>query len=78
MKKIKADKFYALVIIQNLIENHRFETLIEYILLSWKSYPQLKQREILNAITIEYLNKNNKREKNAKNNIVKFNSSKLN
>ncbi len=78
MKKIKKDKFYALVIIKDLIENHRFETLIDYVLLSWKSYPQLKQREILNAITIEYINKNNKREKNEKNNIVKFHSNKLN
>jgi ABC-type microcin C transport system permease subunit YejE len=78
MKKIKKDKFYALIIIKDLIENHRFETLIDYVLLSWKSYPQLKQREILNAITIEYINKNNKREKNEKNNIVKFHSHKLN
>ena len=79
MRKIKSNKFYASVILKDLIDNARWETLMEYILLAWKNSPsQLMKREILNAITIEYLNKNNKGKTNEKNNIVKFNSSKLN
>jgi len=79
MRKLKSNKFYASVILKDLIDNARWETLMEYILLAWKNSPsQLKKREILNAITIEYLNKNNKGKTNEKNNIVKFNSSKLN
>jgi len=76
-KKFKKDKYYASVILKDLIENSRFETLIEYILLAWKNSPnQLKKREILNAITIEYLNKNSKNKKTE--NIIKFNTLKLN
>lgn len=74
MKNLKADKYYASVILKDLIDNCRWETLMEYILLAWKNAPdQLKKREILNAITIEYLEKNNKGKKNEKTNIVKFN-----
>jgi len=76
MKKLKRDKYYASVILKDLIDNARWETLIEYILLAWKNSPnQLKKREILNAITIEYLNKN-KGKKNE--NIIKFATVKLN
>jgi hypothetical protein len=75
MKKLKKDKYYASVILKDLIDNARWETLIEYILLAWKKSPsQLKKREILNAITIEYLNKNNKGKTNEKTNIVRFDS----
>jgi hypothetical protein len=75
MKKLKKDKYYASVILKDLIDNARWETLIEYILLAWKNSPnQLKKREILNAITIEYLNKNNKGKTNEKTNIVRFDS----
>jgi len=78
MRKLKSNKYYASVILKDLIDNARWETLIEYILLAWKNSPsQLKKREILNAITIEYLKNNNKGKKNEKTNIVKF-SSKLN
>jgi hypothetical protein len=74
-KKFKKDKYYASVILKDLIDNARWETLIEYILLAWKNSPsQLKKREILNAITIEYLNKNNKGKTNEKTNIVRFDS----
>ena len=74
-KKLKKDKYYASVILKDLIDNARWETLIEYILLAWKNSPsQLKKREILNAITIEYLNKNNKGKTNEKTNIVRFDS----
>ena len=77
MRKIKADKYYATVILKDLIDNARWQTLIEYILLAWKNSPnQLKKREILNEITIEYINKNNKGKTNE--NIIKFNTSKLN
>ena len=77
-KKIKSHKYYASVILKDLIDNARWETLIDYILLAWKNSPsQLKKREILNAITIEYLEKNNKGKIDEKTNIVKF-SSKLN
>jgi hypothetical protein len=78
MRKLKSNKYYASVILKDLIDNARWETLIEYILLAWKNSPsQLKKREILNAITIEYLENNKKGKKNEKTNIVKF-SSKLN
>jgi hypothetical protein len=78
MRKLKSNKYYASVILKDLIDNARWETLIEYILLDWKNSPsQLKKREVLNAITIEYLDNNKKGKKNEKNNIVKF-SSKLN
>ena len=74
MRKLKSNKYYASVILKDLIDNARWETLIEYILLAWKNSPsQLKKREILNAITIEYLENNNKGKKNEKTNIVKFN-----
>ena len=74
-KKFKKDKYYASVILKDLIDNARWETLVEYILLAWKNSPsQLKKREILNAITIEYLNKNNKGKTNEKTNIVRFDS----
>ena len=75
MRKLKSNKYYASVILKDLIDNARWETLIEYILLAWKNTPrQLKKREILNAITIEYLDNNKKGKKNEKTNIVKFNS----
>ena len=76
MKKLKRDKYYASVILKDLIDNARWETLIEYILLAWKNSPnQLKKREILNAITIEYLNKNKGK---TNENIIKFAAIKLN
>lgn len=76
MKKLKRDKYYASVILKDLIDNARWETLIEYILLAWKNSPnQLKKREILNAITIEYLNKNKGK---TNENIIKFATVKLN
>ena len=75
MKKLKRDKYYASVILKDLIDNARWETLIEYILLAWKNSPnQLKKREILNAITIEYLNKNKGK---TNENIIKFSVNKL-
>lgn len=76
MKKLKKDKYYASVILKDLIDNARWETLVDYILLAWKNSPNhLKKREILNAITIEYLNKN-KGKKNA--NIIRFSATQLN
>jgi hypothetical protein len=79
-KKQKSDKYYASVILKDLIDNSRWLTLVEYILLAWKNSPsQLRKREVLNAITIEYLNNMNKNNKGKKNeNIIKFSTIKLN
>jgi hypothetical protein len=71
----KYAKLLAQTIIYDLIKNNRFQTIVEYVLLAWKAYPNLKVREMLNAKTIIYLNE---REKNEKSNIVKFRSNKLN
>jgi len=71
----KYAKLLAQTIIYDLIKNNRFQTIVEYVLLAWKAYPNLKVREMLNAKTIIYLNE---REKNEKSNIVKLRSNKLN
>ena len=71
----KYAKLLAQTIIYDLIKNDRFQTIVDYVLLAWKAYPNLKVREMLNAKTIIYLNE---REKNEKSNIVKFHSNKLN
>lgn len=71
----KYSELLAKILIMDSIENNRFQTLVDYVLLAWKAYPNLKEREMLNAKTIIYLNK---REKNEKLNIVKFRSNKLN
>ena len=69
MKNLKPDKHYATIILTDLIENSRWETLLEYILFAWREKPSLRKREILNAFTIEYLT-NNKGKKNE--NIIRF------
>jgi len=77
-KKIENSKYnrlYATTVLKDLIDSNRFQTIVDYILLAWKAYPNLKRREMLNAKTIMYLNKNGKNEKT---NIIKFNTSKLN
>ena len=71
----KYAKLLAQTIIYDLIKNNRFQTIVDYVLLAWKAYPNLKVREMLNAKTIIYLNE---WEKNEKSNIVKFRSNKLN
>ena len=71
----KYTKLLAQTIIYDLIKNNRFQTIVDYVLLAWKAYPNLKVREMLNAKTIIYLNE---REKDEKSNIVKFRSNKLN
>lgn len=71
----KYAKLLAQTIIYDLIKNNRFQTIVDYVLLAWKAYPNLKIREMLNAKTIIYLNE---REKDEKSNIVKFRSNKLN
>ena len=71
----KYAKLLAQTIIYDLIKNNRFQTIVDYVLLAWKAYPNLRRRELLNAKTIIYLNKQGK---NAKKNIIKFNTSKLN
>lgn len=77
-KKLESEKYYrwyATAILKELINNNRFQTIVDYILLAWKAYPNLRRRELLNAKTIIYLNKQGKNETK---NIIKFNSSKLN
>jgi hypothetical protein len=77
-KKIENSKYnrlYATTVLKDLIDSNRFQTIVDYILLAWKAYPNLKRREMLNAKTIMYLNKKGKNEKT---NIIKFNTSKLN
>ena len=77
-KKLESEKYYrwyATAIVKDLIDNNRFQTIVDYVLLAWKAFPNLKKREMLNAKTVLYLNK---REKNEKTNIVRFNTSKLN
>ena len=77
-KKLESEKYYrwyATTILKELIDNNRFQTIVDYVLLAWKAYPNLRRRELLNAKTIIYLNKQGK---NAKKNIIKFNTSKLN
>ncbi len=71
----KYAKLLAQTIIYDLIKNNRFQTIVDYVLLAWKAYPNLKVREMLNAKTIIYLKE---REKDEKSNIVKFRSNKLN
>ena len=77
-KKTNPDKYAKLLaqtIIYDLIKNNRFQTIVDYVLLAWKAYPNLKVREMLNAKTIIYLNE---REKDEKSNIVKLQANKLN
>lgn len=73
MEKTKPDNHYATIILEELINKQRFETLKEYILFAWSEKPNLRTREILNACTIEYLTKGKKNEK-----IIKFNSNIIN
>ena len=68
MKSLKPDKHYARVVLQDLIENGRWETLLEYIMFAWREKPSLRKREILNAFTIEYLTKKGKKNEN----VIRF------
>jgi hypothetical protein len=75
MKRLKPDNQYASIILEEAINNQRFETIIEYILFAWREKPNLRKREILNACTIEYLTKN-KGKKNE--NIIRFYTNTIN
>ena len=48
------------MIVKDLIDNQRFQTIVDYILLAWKASPNLQKREMLNVKTIMYLNKKGK------------------
>ena len=77
-KRLESDKYYrwyATAIVNDLIDNRRFQTIVDYILLAWKASPNLQKREMLNVKTIMYLNKKGKNEKT---NIIRFNTTKLN
>jgi hypothetical protein len=69
MKRKKTDLIVALKIIDDCIKNKRFHTLANYIQLAWQKFPRLRFIDYKNIRTIEYLKK---REKNEKNNIVRF------
>jgi hypothetical protein len=68
MTKVKTDKHYATLVLQDLIDNSRWETLLEYIMFAWREKPSLRKREILNAVTIEYLTKKG----NKNENVIRF------
>jgi hypothetical protein len=56
---------------RQIIERNSLYTLVNYIIWSWEAKPKIKQMDLLNVITEEYLNK--QKGKYEKTNIVKFN-----
>ena len=70
MKKKEADLLIAFKIIEDCIKNQRFRTLAYYIELAWSKNPSLRSKDVLNVRVMEYQNK--QKEKNEKNNIVRF------
>jgi len=69
--KTKSDNCYAMEVARQIIERNSLYTLVNYIIWSWEAKPKIKQMDLLNVITEEYLNK--QKGKYEKNNIVKFN-----
>ena len=69
MKRKKTDLIIAFKIIDDCIKNKKFYTLASYIQLAWQKFPRLRFIDYKNIRTMEYLKK---REKNEKNNIVRF------
>ena len=74
--KTNTDEHYAVHIARDIIKRKSLWTLVHYIYYSWDKYPKLKEKDLLNVITEEYLNK--QKGKYEKNNIVKFDITKLN
>ena len=74
--KTKSDNCYAMEVARQIIERNSLYTLVNYIIWSWEAKPKIKQMDLLNVITEEYLNK--QKGKYEKNNIVKFDITKLN
>ena len=69
--KTKSDNCYAMEVARQIIERNSLYTLVNYIIWSWEAKPKIKQTDLLNVITEEYLNK--QKGKYEKTNIVKFN-----
>ena len=69
--KTKSDNCYAVEVARQIIERNSLYTLVNYIIWSWEAKPKIKQMDLLNVITEEYLNK--QKGKYEKTNIVKFN-----
>ena len=69
--KTKSDNCYAMEVARQIIERNSLYTLVNYIIWSWEAKPKIKQMDLLNVITEEYLN--NQKGKNEKTNIVRFN-----
>ncbi len=69
--KTKSDNCYAMEVARQIIERNSLYTLVNYIIWSWEAKPKIKQMDLLNVITEEYLNK--QKGKYEKTNIVKFN-----
>jgi rRNA processing protein Krr1/Pno1 len=69
MKRKKTNLIIALKIIEDCIKNKRFHTLAQYIELAWSKYPRLRYLDFRNVRVLEYLKR---KEKNEKNNIVRF------
>ena len=69
--KTKSDNCYAMEVARQIIERNSLYTLVNYIIWAWEAKPKIKQMDLLNVITEEYLNK--QKGKYEKNNIVKFN-----
>jgi hypothetical protein len=63
---------------RQIIERNSLYTLVNYIIWSWEAKPKIKQIDLLNVITEEYLQKKIKEGKHEKGNIVKLDFTKLN
>jgi len=69
--KTKTDEHYAIEVARQIISRDSLYTLVNYIIWAWEAKPKIKQMDLLNVITEEYLN--NQKGKNEKTNIVRFN-----
>ena len=69
--KTKCDNWYATEVAKQIIDRNSLYTLVNYIIWSWEAKPKIKQMDLLNVITEEYLNK--QKGKYEKTNIVRFN-----
>jgi len=69
MRKKKTDLIIALKVIDDLIQNKRFHTLADYILLTWSKFPRIRFLDYRNVKVMEYLKKG---DKNEKTNIIRF------
>lgn len=74
--KNETDEYYAIQVAKDIIHRNALYTLVDYIIWSWEYKPKLKKMDLLNVITNEYLNK--QKGKYDKNNIIRFDISKLN